>query len=142
MHFQLKYKVYFLDYLTEFNVLSLKFNNDLIEVEFDNDGILSKVFIDNKTTFLMENTGLKDVNSREVYTNEIYKDNNQDLYRIYKTIGGFGISLKPFPSTFRGFDQYFLESLSERQMISWFESHCVYDGNIFDEKYKSYNLIY
>lgn len=90
----------------------------------------------------MEYTGLKDVNGRDVYSNEIYKDDKGNLYRIYKTFGGFGISLKPFESTFIGQDQYFLDALADRQTISWFESSCTYDGSIFDKKYDKYNLIY
>jgi len=90
----------------------------------------------------MEYTGLKDVNGRDVYSNEIYKDDKGSLYRIYKTFGGFGISLKPFESTFIGQDQYFLDALADRQTISWFESSCTYDGSIFDKKYDKYNLIY
>lgn len=135
----IKFKLYILKDHKEYDVEQIWFNKDQITVVCDEIKIR---YIDNKEYFLMEYTGLKDVNGREVYSNEIYKDNKGILYRIYKTFGGFGISLSPFKSTFTGHDQYFLNALAERQTVSWFESQCVYDGTIFDEKYKEYNLIY
>jgi len=135
----MKFKLYIRKEDKEYNVEQIWFNKDQITVVCDEIKIR---YIDNKECFLMEYTGLKDVNGRDVYSNEIYKDDRGSLYRIYKTFGGFGISLKPFESTFIGQDQYFLSALAERQTVSWFESSCTYDGSIFDKKYDKYNLIF
>lgn len=135
----IKFKLYIRKEDKEYNVEQIWFNEDSISVVYDQ---IKLGYIDNKECFLMEYTGLKDVNGRDVYSNEIYKDNKGNLYRIYKTFGGFGISLKPFESTFIGQDQYFLDALAERQTVSWFESSCTYDGSIFDKKYDEYNLIF
>lgn len=135
----IKFKLYIRKEDKEYDVEQFWFNKDQITVVCDEIKIRN---IDNKECFLMEYTGLKDVNGRDVYSNEIYKDDKGSLYRIYKTFGGFGISLKPFESTFIGQDQYFLDALADRQTISWFESSCTYDGSIFDKKYDKYNLIY
>lgn len=135
----IKFKLYIRKEDKEYDVEQIWFNKDQITVVCDEIKIRN---IDNKECFLMEYTGLKDVNGRDVYSNEIYKDDKGSLYRIYKTFGGFGISLKPFESTFTGQDQYFLDALADRQTISWFESSCTYDGSIFDKKYDKYNLIY
>lgn len=135
----MKFKLYIRKEDKEYNVEQIWFNKDQITVVCDEIKIR---YIDNKECFLMEYTGLKDVNGRDVYSNEIYKDDRGSLYRIYKTFGGFGISLKPFESTLIGQDQYFLSALAERQTVSWFESSCTYDGSIFDKKYDKYNLIF
>ena len=135
----MKFKLYVRKADADFNSGRIGVNKDQITVVCDEIKIR---YIDNKECFLMEYTGLKDVNGRDVYSNEIYKDDRGSLYRIYKTFGGFGISLKPFESTFIGQDQYFLSALAERQTVSWFESSCTYDGSIFDKKYDEYNLIF
>lgn len=77
-------------------------------------------------------TGLKDKNGKDLYAEDIFKDERNYIYRCYSVVGGFAHSLPQFPSTLRTETAWPLQPLADAQTGSWFESNCIIVGNIHE----------
>ena len=82
---------------------------------------------------LMQFTGLRDKNGKEVYSGDIFKDERGIVRTIFDVPGGFAFESHPKAFGY-GFQNNTnpTESLSDKQTASWFESACKIIGNIHE----------
>ena len=66
------------------------------------------------------------------FVGDIFKDDRDNLYRIFEVEGGFAINTSAFPNTFYDDYPFPLCALSDEQTVSWFKCAAVYIGNIWD----------
>lgn len=77
-------------------------------------------------------TGLKDKKGKEAYVGNIYKDDKNNLYKIFEVKGGFAINIHQ-DDFYRDPENIpFYEGLSDMQTASWFESTLEEIGNIYE----------
>ena len=82
-------------------------------------------------------TGLTDKNGVEIYSNDLLRDKDGVVFRIYSVYGGFIIKAKYWMKDIKDLipaDELIFEPLSEPQTASWIKSHCEVIGNIHQNK--------
>lgn len=80
-------------------------------------------------------TGLTDKNGVKIFSDDLRKDSDGVIFRIYETYGGFIIKANYWKSDCKDLipiDELIYESLSNPQTAQWIKESTVHFGNIHD----------
>lgn len=86
---------------------------------------------------LMEYIGIDDKNGNKIFADDIMKDYNDIIFRIYKVPGGFAIKAKYWAENCKDLDYtdyLILEALADPQIAAWL-NQCERIGNIYEHKH-------
>jgi len=103
-------------------------------VDISNNGTVIQSGYEYPSWVIMQFTGLTDKNGKEVYSDDLMKDDEGRIFRIYHVNGGFVIKAYYW---FRGTkdlsisDELIFESLTNPQNKSWV-CQCQVVGNIYE----------
>ena len=126
---KLKFKLWDVVQKQMYGVSCIRFGDDgsalTITVERAPKEKYFSLYVDGENGILRQFTGLRDKNGRDMYSQDLFEDDNGNIYRCYPVSGGFAMSIPAFPSTLKAEHPYPLESLSDEQNVSWFESNCI-----------------
>lgn len=94
--------------------------------------LIDRPFIEWEDVDIMADVNLCYNDGRPAFVGDIFKDDRNNLYRIFEVEGGYAINVSAFPKTFYDDYPFPLCSLSDEQTVSWFKCCAVYVGNIWD----------
>jgi uncharacterized phage protein (TIGR01671 family) len=102
----------------------------------DDDGIGVVKSLTNE--IIEQFTGLTDKNGKEIYGNDLMKDNEGCIFRIYHVYAGFVVKAAYWAKNIKELipaDELIFEPLSEPQNASWIQNSCEVIGNIHEDKH-------
>ena len=85
---------------------------------------------------LMEHIGIDDCKGNKIFSDDIMRDTDGTIFRIYKVAGGFAIKAKYWAENCKNLvytDAFILEALADHQNALWL-TQCEVIGNIYTFK--------